>query len=86
MKQPTSSIDLINATRWHSPSELLQKFTPEQMANVLHLFHHWHKEDMDRREKRSSRRSQMVQILSGKYAILKLENNALRKKLYPTKL
>ena len=83
MKQPTSAIDLINATRWHSPSELLEKFTPEQMASALHLLHHWHKEDMDRMEKRSSRRYQMLQVYAGKYAILKLENNALRKKLYP---
>ena len=83
MKQPTSAIDLINATRGHSPPELQEKFTPEQMASALYLLHHWHKGDMESRDKRSSRHYRMLQVYAGKYAILKLENNALRKKLYP---
>jgi hypothetical protein len=83
MIQPTSAIDLINATRGHPPSELQEKFSPDQMATALHLLHHWHKGDMERRDKRSSRHYQMLQVCAGKYAILKLENNALRKKLYP---
>ena len=79
---PHLAIDLVNATRGHSPSELQEKFTPEQMASALHLLHHWHKGDMESRDKRSSRHYQMLQVCAGKYAILKLENNALRKKLY----
>ena len=83
MKQPTSPIDLVNATRGHLPSELQEKFSPDQMATALHLLHHWHKNDMDRRDKRTCNNYRMLQIYAGKYAILKLENNALRKKLYP---